>query len=159
MKCSINYALWWCSTHDCGLDDHGHCKRARRKLNRAFARTRFALLKRFAETKLNPRLYGTITINPRKHMIELGSTVKDLITGYKGVVIGRCEWLHGCTRLIVEAEELKDGKPIEPQWFDEQRVELVKKPSAKLLKSLAAVKPEAPGGPQPDPKPAKAPSR
>lgn len=56
-------------------------------------------------------------------MIELGSRVRDLITGFEGAVIGRTEWLYGCARIVVEGLELKDGKPHDPQWFDEQRVE------------------------------------
>jgi hypothetical protein len=115
-------------------------------------------VKRFAETAINPKYYGKLTINPKRDMIELGSQVKDTITSYKGIVVGRCEWLHGCTRVIVESEDLKDGKPIDPQWFDEQRVEVLKGPSAKIKKTIEQ-KDVPPGGPMPDPKPAKAPTR
>jgi len=91
-------------------------------------------------------------------MIELGSEVKDTITGFKGIVVGRCEWLHGCTRLTVEGQTLHEGKPVDPQWFDEQRVELLKGPSAKIVKTVKQT--EVPsGGPMPDPKPAKVPRR
>jgi len=54
----------------------------------------------------------------------IGKVVHDTITGFTGVVIGRTEWLHGCVRIGVESQELKDGKPIEIQWFDEARCEL-----------------------------------
>jgi hypothetical protein len=56
-------------------------------------------------------------------MIELGTKVKDLITGFTGVAVARTEWLYGCARIVVESCDLKDGVPISPQWFDEQRVE------------------------------------
>ena len=56
-------------------------------------------------------------------MIDLGSKVKDMITGFTGIAIGRTEWLYGCTRIVVESQELKDGKTVKPEWFDEQRVE------------------------------------
>lgn len=58
-------------------------------------------------------------------MIKLGSKVKDMITGYAGIAVGRTEWLYGCNRIVVESDQLKDGKPLETQWFDEQRVEHV----------------------------------
>jgi len=56
-------------------------------------------------------------------MIDLGSKVKDMITGFTGIAIARTEWLYGCTRIVIESQELKDGKPVAPSWFDEQRVE------------------------------------
>lgn len=58
-------------------------------------------------------------------MVKLGSTVKDMISGFEGIVIARSEWLYGCNRLIVESKRLKDGKPTEGQWFDEQRIETI----------------------------------
>ncbi len=70
-------------------------------------------------------------------MVKLGDRVKDRISGFKGVVTGRTEYLYGCIRLMVEPEGLHDGKPIDSQWFDEQRCD---------ESSLAAV-----GGPMPVP--------
>ena len=77
-------------------------------------------------------------------MITLGSKVKDRFTGFQGIATGRAEFVFGCSRIQVEPEELKDGKPIEPQWFDEQRIEVVQ-----TQKDTAAPKPS--GGPQNDP--------
>jgi hypothetical protein len=57
--------------------------------------------------------------------IELGSTVRDKITGYTGLVVCRAEWLYGCRRYTVQAKELKDGKPIEPIGGDEDQFEIV----------------------------------
>jgi len=58
-------------------------------------------------------------------MIKLGSTVKDMISGFEGVAIARSEWLYGCNRIVVESNRLKDGKPTDGQWFDEQRIETI----------------------------------
>jgi len=58
-------------------------------------------------------------------MIALGSTVKDMISGFEGVAIARSEWLYGCNRIIVESKTLKDGKPTDGQWFDEQRIKTI----------------------------------
>ena len=58
--------------------------------------------------------------------IRLGSRVKDTYTGFTGVATGRTEYLYGCVRVLIEPTNLdKDGKVQDPQWFDEQRVELV----------------------------------
>ncbi len=56
---------------------------------------------------------------------ELGSRAKDKITGFKGIIIARSEHLHNCNTYGVKPEELKDGKPIECQWFDEPQLEIV----------------------------------
>ncbi len=57
--------------------------------------------------------------------VKLGSKVKDSITGFEGIAIARSEWMYGCTRIVVESQTLKDGKPIDGQWFDEQRIETI----------------------------------
>lgn len=55
-------------------------------------------------------------------MIHLGEQVYDSITGFSGVVIARFEYLYGCVRVQVQSKELKDGKPVEPQVFDEAQL-------------------------------------
>ena len=56
-------------------------------------------------------------------MIKLGQKVRDRITGFEGVATSRTEYLYGCVRIYVEPGGLHDGKPIEPQVFDEQRLD------------------------------------
>lgn len=61
-------------------------------------------------------------------MITLGSKVQDTITGFTGVAVSRTQYLFGCVRVGIEPQEMKDGKPIEGLYFDEQRlVELSEK--------------------------------
>jgi hypothetical protein len=60
--------------------------------------------------------------------IALGSVVRDPITNFSGTVIARTEWLWGCVRLGVQASEVKDGKPVEESWFDEERLVVVRGP-------------------------------
>ena len=57
--------------------------------------------------------------------ITLGSKVRDQITGMEGVAVCRSDWLHGCTRWGVQPEELHEGKPLEPQFFDEPQLEVI----------------------------------
>jgi hypothetical protein len=55
-------------------------------------------------------------------MIKLGEIVVDSISGFTGVATAKTEWLYGCVRICVTPKELKDGKPVDEQWFDEQRL-------------------------------------
>lgn len=56
--------------------------------------------------------------------IELGAKVKDLETGFKGVVTCRAEYLYHSPKVLVENIDTT-GRPIE-WWFDEERVYLCK---------------------------------
>ncbi len=56
-------------------------------------------------------------------MITLGDKVKDPITGFKGVAVGRTTYLYGCVRISVQGPVDKDGNV--PDWltFDEPQLE------------------------------------
>lgn len=58
-------------------------------------------------------------------MFELGSKVKDKLSGFTGVVMTVTEHLHGCRQYVVEPQETKDGKLLEQYYFQELRLELV----------------------------------
>ena len=58
-------------------------------------------------------------------MIKLGDRVRDNISGFSGIATGRCEYLYAGLSVMVTPEEMRDGKPVEPQWFDERRLSLV----------------------------------
>ena len=60
-------------------------------------------------------------------MVDLGDRVKDKISGLKGVVVARCEWLYGCTRLTIQPEDVKNGKPVDTYCLDEPQLEIIKK--------------------------------
>lgn len=80
-----------------------------------------------------------------------GDLVKDTITGFQGVVIGEHLYLNGCKRLQVQPKELKDGKPLDPQTFDVEQLEMVEEGVHKLLAPT--------GGPEDEPARARVPSR
>lgn len=61
-------------------------------------------------------------------MIPLGSEVKDKVTGFRGVAIGRTEWLTGCATIIVKPKVDKDGKVPESQTVDEPLLDVLKSP-------------------------------
>jgi hypothetical protein len=85
-------------------------------------------------------------------MIELGSKVKDLITGFTGIAVARDEWLYGCVRIGIKSQDLKDGKPIDIEWVDEPQVVVIQNV---VLQPTKLTKHEGPriatGGPREDP--------
>jgi hypothetical protein len=79
--------------------------------------------------------------------VKLGNKVRDTITGFTGIAVGRTEWLYGCTRIGVEPTELKDGKLVVAQWLDEQRLVVVE-PTAPVVSPDSSART---GGPMRDP--------
>lgn len=95
------------------------------------------------------RKFVFFNLKRRQYMVKLGSKVKDSITKFTGIATGRSEWLYGCTRIYIEPAEMREGKPIEGQWFDEQRIEVIKE-QGPVVSSNSEAKT---GGPQHDPSP------
>jgi valyl-tRNA synthetase len=59
------------------------------------------------------------------HRINLGDKVKDKVSGLVGIATARTEWLHGCVRIAVQPQEVKDGKPVDAHYIDEPQLEVV----------------------------------
>lgn len=53
---------------------------------------------------------------------ELGTKMRDIITGFTGVVTGRAEYISGCNQALVAPPMAADGALRDSQWFDEQRL-------------------------------------
>jgi len=60
-----------------------------------------------------------------KPEIELGSKVKDTISGFTGVAIGYCTYISGKDEYGV-TPKAKDGKEAETAWFHSKHVEEIK---------------------------------
>lgn len=74
---------------------------------------------------------------------NLKDEVKDIITGFSGVIIARIEWLNGCVRYVVQTRKRSpDGKIIE-DTIDEQQLVYLHPP--KFIKE----KKNKSGGPMP----------
>lgn len=56
---------------------------------------------------------------------KLGDTVKDRVTKFKGVVVGKVEYLTGCKQSLIVPEVKEDGTYVEGHWFDNDRLEAV----------------------------------
>lgn len=55
----------------------------------------------------------------RDHLGKFGT---DKVTGFKGTVVGCLEYMSGCSQLFLVPRVGDDGKMIDGQWFDLQRV-------------------------------------
>lgn len=58
---------------------------------------------------------------------KLGDYAKDKITGFEGVTTAKATYLTGCARYHVQPQELRDGKPVEGIYFDEDQLEVTQK--------------------------------
>lgn len=56
---------------------------------------------------------------------EHGKEAKDQITGFKGVVTGRADYITGCNQYLLVPTVDNDGKKVDAHWLDENRLELV----------------------------------
>lgn len=66
---------------------------------------------------------------------DVGDKAKDTITGFVGIIVSRTQWLHNCNVYGLQPQELKDGKPIDRQHFDEPAIELIKEKAFKESRS------------------------
>jgi hypothetical protein len=58
----------------------------------------------------------------------LGDKARDIVTGFSGVVTAQTRYLSGHVRVAIQSESLdRDGKAIEPEWFDIEQVVVIGK--------------------------------
>lgn len=77
---------------------------------------------------------------------ELGDRVKDIITGFTGIVYARIEWFNGCHRYALTSEKTDDkGKPVEVNT-DSEQLQLIEPAAVKPRERDGAKT----GGPYPD---------
>lgn len=65
-------------------------------------------------------------------MIALGDKVADSVTGFQGIVEILTKYRTGHTAVGVQSQVLKDGIPIEVQWFKEPQLLVVQKGDMKV---------------------------
>ena len=84
-------------------------------------------------------------------MIEMGTMVKDRITGFEGIVTARIEYITGCVQYAVTPNRTdKDGKRMDAEFIDELRLEIVTPIAPDLKHAMDRSRVEAPGGPSRD---------
>ena len=66
--------------------------------------------------------------------IRLGDVVEDTLTDFKGTVVAKANYLHGCIQCEVQPREFKDGHVIEAVWIDEPQLRIIKLTTKKKAK-------------------------
>ena len=81
--------------------------------------------------------------------LELGQIVKEIHTGYTGVVMARTDHITGCIQYGILNKKLdKNGDVREWEWFDEDRFVCVGKKKKAMIKDSTAVGGPCPTAPQ-----------
>lgn len=75
--------------------------------------------------------------------IRLGDEVRDLISGFVGIVVGRSQYLTRCDQYLVEPPVGDDNKLPDAAWFDIHRL-LVVQPQAVVLPTPAEQRANSP---------------
>jgi hypothetical protein len=57
----------------------------------------------------------------------IGVQVQDKITGFKGMCTGYVQYISGCNQCLVQPPVGPDGKRLDGEWFDEQRLDVMGK--------------------------------
>ncbi len=55
----------------------------------------------------------------------LGTKVRDIVSGFEGIITSETTHLNMCVRYGVQAKVDKDGKCAGPEWFDIDQLEYV----------------------------------
>jgi len=66
---------------------------------------------------------------------KLGDDIKDTVTGFRGTITARIEYLNGCIQYCVEPKVGKEMKMEKHHWIDEGQIELTKGKSKRESKS------------------------
>ncbi len=77
------------------------------------------------------------------HLV-MGEKYRDSMTGFEGTCAGICEYLYGCRQALIVPLLDKDGRKVDGEWIDEQR--LVDAGSLRAVDPIASS-----GGPQDHP--------
>jgi hypothetical protein len=70
-----------------------------------------------------------------------GEPVEDIVTGFKGYVTGRADYLTGCNTYLVTPPVDKDGKGVDSHWYDENRLRIDPSKTRLVLEQIQAGEP------------------
>lgn len=75
---------------------------------------------------------------------EWGQEVADVISGFRGVVTGACQYMTGCNQYLIQPRCKEDGDYVNSKWFDEDRLEAVSSGATVKLSGATSVGPDKP---------------
>lgn len=61
-----------------------------------------------------------------------GEHLRDIVTGFSGVVVCRCDYISGCNRYLIQPTVGEDGKMVDGVYIDEPALERLQKPMVVL---------------------------
>lgn len=56
--------------------------------------------------------------------MKIGQEAIDKITGFKGIITGKVEYISGCKQYILAPKVKENGEFVDSHWFDEDRLEV-----------------------------------
>jgi len=59
-------------------------------------------------------------------MENFGKKATDKVTGFKGIITGKCFYMYGCAQYLLVGKVDKEGKN-ESNWYDEGRIKILGK--------------------------------
>jgi len=65
--------------------------------------------------------------------IALGDEVQCIVTNFKGIATGRCEYLNGCVQYSVRPPVNKDNKRQDAIWIDEEQLKVTELEKVKTI--------------------------
>lgn len=72
---------------------------------------------------------------------QLGKEATDIVSGFKGIITGRAEYIAGCRQYVLTPKAKEDGTGSEGRWIDEERL--------KITGEGVSLTPTPTGGPAP----------
>ena len=78
-------------------------------------------------------------------MVELGNKVKDRVTNFEGIAVGKTSFLQGCNRILVQPKVNKEGVLPDAISFDEPDLTVT---DIGLAKPKPKPEKDPPGGPR-----------
>jgi hypothetical protein len=70
--------------------------------------------------------------------IEMGAKVRDIVSGYEGIITAYTVHITGCDVVAIKSRALdKDGKTQDPLWVDVTRVQRLDCPSPDIAAMIA----------------------
>lgn len=67
-----------------------------------------------------------MALNVNEFIGNLGKRGRDKITGVEGIITSACFDLYGCAQYVLNRGMDKDGKPLENNWYDYMRIEILR---------------------------------